>query len=97
MLSDTTPPDSHIYHYVHSAINGNQCRDVGKLASLVMVGKSGQVGLGTIPCGYLSPPQGGGMVDEDALAFIGKVIAMQVVAKRPKYIQVGDVPKGGKA
>ncbi|EER04570.1 elongation factor ts, putative [Perkinsus marinus ATCC 50983] len=75
---DTTPPDSHIFHYVHSAINGNQCRDVGKLASLVMVGKSGQ---------------GGGMVDEDTLAFIGKVIAMQVVAKRPKYIQVGDVPK----
>ncbi|KAF4703428.1 Elongation factor Ts, mitochondrial [Perkinsus olseni] len=69
--------DARIFHYVHSAVNSQQSRDVGKLASLVLIGRSGE-----------SAP-----LDDDTVAFIGKVLAMQVVAKRPRYIKTEDVPE----
>ncbi|KAF4708549.1 Elongation factor Ts, mitochondrial [Perkinsus olseni] len=69
--------DARIFHYVHSAANSQQSRDVGKLASIVLIGRSGE-----------SAP-----LDDDTVAFIGKVLAMQVVAKRPRYIKTEDVPE----
>ncbi|KAF4691458.1 hypothetical protein FOZ60_015456 [Perkinsus olseni] len=69
--------DARIFHYVHSAVNSQQSRDVGKLASIVLIGQSRE-----------SAP-----LDDDTVAFIGKVLAMQVVAKRPRYIKTEDVPE----
>ncbi|KAF4731081.1 Elongation factor Ts, mitochondrial [Perkinsus olseni] len=70
--------DARLFHYVHSAVNSQQSRDVGKLASLVLIGRSGE-----------SAP----LDNDDTVAFIGKVLAMQVVAKRPRYIKTEDVPE----
>ncbi|KAF4654626.1 Elongation factor Ts, mitochondrial [Perkinsus olseni] len=77
MDGQTGGSDARIFHYVHSAVNSLQSRDVGKLASLVLIGRSGE-----------SAP-----LDDDTVAFIGKVLAMQVVAKRPRYIKTEDVPE----
>ncbi|KAF4673675.1 Elongation factor Ts, mitochondrial [Perkinsus chesapeaki] len=69
----------HLFSYVHSLANAGQSREVGKMGSLIMLDKA---------------VAGDDEVDAESIGFLGKVLAMQVVAKRPKYVTVEDIPTG---